>query len=69
MIHTYNFRGFDFEFKVNYQPEERATLEYPGCSEEYEIYDITLNGINASELLENCIEEFEEELIKHLKKQ
>ena len=65
--HTINFRGFDFDFKYYYQPAERQTYDYPGCAEEFEIYDITLNGIDASELLENMIEDFEEECIKNLK--
>ena len=62
-----NFRGFDFEFNFSYQPEEKQTLEYGGCSEEFEIYDITLNGIDASLLLEDCIEDIEQEIIKKLK--
>jgi len=67
MKETINFRGFEFEYKFSYQPEERATLEYGGCGEEFEIYDITLNGIDASWLLENCIDEFEMEVVDNLK--
>ena len=65
--HSINFKGFDFDFKYYYQPEERQTYDYQGCPEYFEIYDITLNGIDASELLENMIEEFEEECITNLK--
>jgi hypothetical protein len=62
-----NYKGFQFEYKLDYQPAEPRTLEYPGCAEEFEIYNITLNGIDASELLENQIEEFEEFIINKLK--
>jgi hypothetical protein len=66
-MNTINYKGFQFEYEVDYQPAERQTLEYPGCDEYYEIYNITLNGIDASELLENQIEEFEEFIINKLK--
>ena len=67
MKETINFRGFEFEYNFYYQPEERQTLEYHGCGEEFEITNITLNGIDASWLLENCISEFEKEVIDNLK--
>jgi hypothetical protein len=64
---TIQFRGFEFKFKYTYQPAERQTHEDPGCDEYFEIYDITLNGIDASELLFECLEEFEEEAIEQIK--
>jgi hypothetical protein len=64
---TVHYKGFDFEYELDYQPEELQTLEYPGCAEYYEITKITLNGIDAYELLENQIEEIEEFIINDLK--
>jgi len=61
-----NYKGFEFECDVDYQPEERETYEYPGCVAEWQFYNITLNGIDATELLDLQIEDFEEEAIKQL---
>jgi hypothetical protein len=66
-METVHYKGFDFEYKLHYQPAERQTLEYAGCDEEFEITNITLNGIDASELLANQIEEFEDFIIDNLK--
>lgn len=65
--HSIEYKGFVFDFVYDYQPEERQTYDYPGCPEEFEIYNITLNGIDASWLLESQIEEFEQEVIDNLK--
>jgi hypothetical protein len=62
-----NYKGFDFDFEYNYTPGRPATWEDPEEYEEFEIYNITLNGIDAEELLENQIEDFEEEVIDNLK--
>jgi hypothetical protein len=62
-----NFRDFDFDFKYNYSPEEKQTHDHPGYPEEFEIFDITLNDIDASYLLQECIEEFEQVAIDSLK--
>ena len=67
MKNSVEYKGFTFEYDLYYQPEERQTHEYPGCGEEFEISNITLNGIDAEELLENQIEEFEQFIIKELK--
>jgi hypothetical protein len=64
---TIHYKGFDFECKIYHQPEERQTHDYPGCGEEFEITYPTLNGIDASDLLEGQWEEFEEEAIRQLK--
>lgn len=61
------FRGFDFDFQYNYTPEETQTYDSPGWAAEVKIYNITLNGIDASELLEDCYEEFEEAVIESIK--
>lgn len=61
------YKGFEFEYSCYHQPEERQTHDYPGCGEYFEITNITLNGIDASELLEGQIEEFETEVIDNLK--
>ena len=67
-MNTINYRGFDFEFELDYQPAERQTLYYPGCAESFEIYNITLNGIDASDLLHRNIDDFEEEVINQIAK-
>jgi len=67
MKHQINYKGFNFDFDLDYQPEEKQELEYPGCSEEFQIYNITLNGINADELLESQRDEFEEAVINYFK--
>ena len=64
---TVEYKGFTFEYILNYQPEEKATLEYPGCDEEFIIESITLNGIDADELLENQYDEFCDYVIEKLK--
>lgn len=66
-MNTVHYKGFTFEYKLYYQPAERQTLEYPGCAEEFEISNVTLNGIDASELLEGQLDEFEEFIINDLK--
>ena len=65
--HRVNFREFNFDFKYNYSPAEKQTHEDPGCEEEFEIFDITLNGIDADHLLQECIEEFEQAAIDDIK--
>jgi len=63
---TINYKGFEFEFDYNYEPYEQQTYEYPGSPAQFEIYNVTLNGIDASDLLENQIEEFDECVIDNL---
>jgi hypothetical protein len=63
---TINYKGFEFNYEYNYEPYEQQTYEYPGSPAQFEIYNITLNGIDASDLLENQIEEFDEYVIDHL---
>lgn len=65
--HSINYKGFDFDFLYNYSKGSPATYEDPEEYEEFEIYNITLNGIDASELLENEIERFEELVIENIK--
>jgi len=65
--HSVTFRGFDFDFQYNYSPAEKQTWDYPGYNEEFEIFNITLNGIDASELLEDSFEDFEEAAIENIK--
>jgi hypothetical protein len=64
---TVHYKGFDFEYELDYQPAERQTLEYLGCCEEFEIYNVTLNGIDASDLLANQWYKFLEFIINDLK--
>ena len=62
-----NYLGFDFDFEYNYSAGRPATWEDPEEYEEWEIYNITLNGIDAEELLERHREDFEEAVIDNLK--
>ena len=64
---TVHYKGFDFEYELDYQPAEAQTLEYAGCSEEFEIYNVTLNGIDASDLLANQWDKFVKFIINDLK--
>lgn len=72
---TIKFKGFDFDVEFFYEPAEDAVYNYgdgsgyPGWPEEYEFYKIELNGIDASDLLDHCIDDFEEEAIEQIKKQ
>lgn len=63
---TVNYKGFDFDFEYNFSAGTIGTWEYPEEYPEWEIYNITLNGIDASELLESKIEDFEQEAINNL---
>tara|TARA_R110000782_G_scaffold113080_1_gene203046 strand:+ start:561 stop:782 length:222 start_codon:yes stop_codon:yes gene_type:complete len=69
MKETVSYKGFEFEYNLYYQPEEKQTYDYPGCHEEFEITQITLNGIDAEDLLEDQIEEFFDYVIANLKEQ
>lgn len=72
---TINFKGFEFDVEFFYEPAEDAVINYgdgsgyPGYPEQYEFSEIKLNGKDATDLLEHCIEEFEEEAIEQIKKQ
>ena len=65
--HSIEYKGFIFEFNYNFSKGCPATHEEPEDYDEFEIYNITLNGIDASDLLEGQIEEFEQEVIENLK--
>lgn len=67
MKHTIIYLGHEFEYKFTYSPGRPATWEDPEEYEEFEIYDPTLNGIDASDLLECQWNNFEETVIKYLK--
>lgn len=67
MKYQINYKGFIFEFDMNYEPYEAQTYEYPGSPAAFEIYNVTLNGIDADELLEHQREEFEEAAIEYIK--
>jgi hypothetical protein len=62
-----NYKGFDFDFEYNYYAGSPATWEDPEDYPEWEIYNITLNGIDATDLLDSMLEDFEEEIINNLK--
>ena len=63
---TINYKGFEFNFEYNYEPYEQQTYEYPGSPAEWEIYNITLNGIDAEDLIEDMREDFEQEVVEYL---
>lgn len=63
------YKGFRFEYNLNYTPAERQSFNYEGNDEEFEITGITLNGIDATELLEGHIDEFVNYVINELKNQ
>jgi hypothetical protein len=62
-----NYRGFDFDFEYNFYAGTPATWDEPADDPEWEIYNVTLNGIDASDLLDGMFDEFEEEVINQLK--
>jgi hypothetical protein len=62
-----NYRGFDFDFQYEYSAGRPATYEDPEEYEEWEIYNITLNGIDADELLDRYMDDFIDEAIENLK--
>ena len=72
---TVKFKGFEFDVQFDYEPAEDAIYNYgdgsgyPGYPESYDFWEIKLNNIDASDLLDHCIEEFEEEAIEQIKKQ
>jgi hypothetical protein len=35
----------------DYQPEERATRDYPGCSEYVQVYEVLADGIDVTDKL------------------
>ena len=63
---TINYKGFDFDFEYNYSAGARATWKDPEEYPEWEIYNITLNGIDAEDLIEDMREDFEQEVVEYL---
>ena len=55
MRDTIIYKGFEFEYDVRFYPPEEDT----NVHESIAVENITLNGIDASELLETQIDEFE----------
>jgi len=66
-IASVNYKGFNFDFEYNYSAGRPATYEDPEEYPEYEIYNITLNGIDAEDLLDSIIDDFIDEAINSLK--
>jgi len=63
---TINYKGFEFNFEYNFSAGSKATWEDPEEYDEWEIYNITLNGIDAEDLIEDMREDFEEAVVNHL---
>ena len=63
---TINYKGFDFDFEYNFSAGRLATWEDPEEYPEWEIYNITLNGIDAEDLIEEIREDFEQEVVEYL---
>jgi len=59
------FRGIEFEFNYNYTAGMSATYEDPEEYEEWEIYNVTINGVDAEYLIEDMREEFDREVINY----
>ena len=63
---TVEYKGVELEVEYDYQPEEACVMYYsdgsgyPGCAEQIDITEITINGVDVFELLENDLEEIEE---------
>ena len=50
--------------EYDYQPRERMTLEYPGCSEGVEVESVEVNGKEIlEELSKKCLDELEEKCL------
>ena len=66
---TIKYTGLDFEVGYTHQPEEKASLEYGGCHEEYKIESIKLGDNDMFEFfLDNeLIEMMEEFLVDQIK--
>jgi len=63
---TISYKGFEFNYEYNFSAGSKATWEDPEEYDEWEIYNITLNGIDAEDLIEDMREDFEQEVIDHL---
>jgi hypothetical protein len=63
---TINYKGFKFEFDYLFFAGRPATMEDPEEYPEWEIYNITLNGIDADSLLDDQIDEFEKAVVEDL---
>ena len=59
------FRGIDFEFNYDYTSGRPATLEDPEEYEDWEIYNICINGVDAEHLIEDMREEFDNAVITY----
>jgi hypothetical protein len=59
---TVNYKGVEFEVEYDFQPEEKATRDYPGCGMEITPTCITCEGVDFSEFF------FEYGTIKEIEK-
>ena len=63
---TIDFRNVELDIECDYQSEEAQVSYYsdgsgyPGCPAYVEIYNVSMNGINLNELLEELQEEIED---------
>ena len=69
MKKTISYKGFEFKYNLSYMAAEKQTFDYEGNEEEFEITEITLNGIDAEDLLYEQLEEFYNYVIANLKEQ
>lgn len=62
---TIEYKGVTFEIEYSYSPAEKMVMYYPdgtghpGCAASVELEQITHNGVNFWEILEDNIEEIE----------
>lgn len=69
---TIKYRGLELDVEFDYQPEEPEVRYYPdgsgypGCAEEIDVYKVSLNGTDITELFDDFTE-MEEEISKQIK--
>jgi len=66
MTMTINYAGIEFEVEFDYQPEERMTLEYPGCPQEATLNEITHKGEDFYSLLEGHHSKIESAILEQM---
>lgn len=52
--HSLNFMSLSVVVEYSYTPAERATLEYPGCPEEFEVISVFHAGEAIDDFLESA---------------
>ena len=63
------YMGTIIDVDFYHQPAEKATREYPGCEESFDVLNVEYKGVNITQFLwdTNEMHRVEEALIKQLK--